>query len=350
MVKVFNRITDIRNSHPPFPLLLIKCTLFPAMVYWDHLHLLLFSLRHGDKISPLNVWLKSSWQWGCVWCRWLRACCMHAPVSHGGDRKSHVSTTFRAQHQLHSPPQGQGQELWIQRPEKQTAPSPYPSDWTNGRALQRLSLADVMAKPGGVTRAAFAKSTPKVLSTLFKMLLGQFISLQLPATSVSAFLLSDPTAQPESSRWSLHPPGLPEHKPTNCKRNRALPPKAAQERGNCHRERFHLCHTAQRAFGCLAILPFSAITAFCPFLYLNMKWRNLDFSPWQGWFSHQGQPSWEIWFLCSQGLVNQNWLEREISLQQKGWRTACPRAGGRTGQLSFTIYLETLQKCCSLWR
>lgn len=98
MVKVFNRSTDIRNSRPPFPLLLIKCTLFPAMVYWDHLHLLLFSLRHGDKISPLAVWLKSSWQWGCVWWRWLRACCMHAPVSHGGDRKSHVRATLRVQH------------------------------------------------------------------------------------------------------------------------------------------------------------------------------------------------------------------------------------------------------------
>lgn len=93
MVKVFNRITDIRNSRPPFPLLLIKCTLFPAMVYWDHLHLLLFSLRHGDKISPLHVWLKSSWQSGCVWWLWLRACCMHALASHGGDRKTHVRTT-----------------------------------------------------------------------------------------------------------------------------------------------------------------------------------------------------------------------------------------------------------------
>lgn len=137
MVKVFNRITDIRNSRPPFPLLLIKCTLFPAMVYWDHLHLLLFSLRHGDKISPLDVWLKSSWQSGCVWWLWLSACCMLALVSHGGDRKTHVRAIFCAQDQLHLSLQGQGQELRTWLPEIKTLPSLYLSDSLSARILQR---------------------------------------------------------------------------------------------------------------------------------------------------------------------------------------------------------------------
>lgn len=130
MVKVFNRITDIRNSRPPFPLLLIKCTLFPAMVYWDHLHLLLFSLRHGDKISPLDVWLKSSWQSGCVWWLWLGACCMHALVSHGGDRKTHVRTTLCVQDQLHFPLHGQGQEHQTGLPENINCPRSLPEQFS----------------------------------------------------------------------------------------------------------------------------------------------------------------------------------------------------------------------------
>lgn len=164
MVKVFNRITDIRNSRPPFPLLLIKCTLFPAMVYWDHLHLLLFSLRHGDKISPLAVWLKSSWQSGCVWWLWLGACCMHALVSHGGDRKDHVRTTRGAQDQLHFPLQGQGQELQTWLLEINT-PEPSSERWNKWLGLTAWSLCwckKGMAKPARTPSALLAKPAPKV--------------------------------------------------------------------------------------------------------------------------------------------------------------------------------------------
>ena len=62
------------------------------------------------------------------------------------------------------------------------------------------------------------------------------MSLQLPSSLVTAFLISDPTAQPESSAIALCIlSGLTVLMPTGviallaAKANRALPPKVAQE-------------------------------------------------------------------------------------------------------------------------
>lgn len=94
------------------------------------------------------------------------------------------------------------------------------------------ALTDVMARPGGMTRAPFAKSTPKLLSTLFNLLLGQIMSL--PPTPVIAFLLSDPTAHWEQLIVSASPQDFQstnpqQPSPGDSKSSRALPPKAAQE-------------------------------------------------------------------------------------------------------------------------
>lgn len=162
-------------------------------------------------------------------------------------------------------------------------------------------------------------------TTLFKLLLGQIMSLQLPPTPVTASLLSDPTAQPESSRWSLHPL-RPSRAQTHSSRHQVtakatghLHPKLPKEGKLPQEEVPSIPHSSESFWmsGHPTLLPYYC---FLPYSVLDVK--NLDFSLWQGWFSCQGQPSWEIWFLCSQGLVKHT--------TANGWKvkSASSRRGG----------------------
>lgn len=102
------------------------------------------------------------------------------------------------------------------------------------------------------------------------------MSLQLPPSLVTAFLISDPTAQPQSSTIALCILSeLRALMPTAviallaAKANRALPPKVAQE-GEIDRVRDTIYPTQLGAFfGCLATLLFSPITGFSLIQYLK---------------------------------------------------------------------------------
>lgn len=192
-----------------------------------------------------------------------------------------------------------------------------------------------MARSGGMTRAPFAKSTTKLLSTLFKLFSGPIIwSLQLPPTPVTAFLLSDATAQPESSRLSLCALRISRAQ-THSSRHQVTAkaaghfyPKLPKKR-KLPEEEVRLSHTSRRAFGCLAILPFSQLLLSV----LEHEVKNLDFSLWLRWLSHQGQPSWEIWFLCSLGLVKHatanGWKVKSASSRRGGGQHLLERGEGR---------------------
>lgn len=97
-----------------------------------------------------------------------------------------------------------------------------------------------------------------------------------------------------------------------------------------------------------AILPYYC---FLPDSVLEHEMKNLDFRPLAGVIlsPRPAQLGNLVSLQPRPGKTRHSkWLESEISLQQKGWRTTCPGAGGRMGELSFTIYLETLQKCFRL--
>lgn len=125
-------------------------------------------------------------------------------------------------------------------------------------------------------------------TTLLKLLLGQIMSLQLPPTPVTASLPSDPTAQPESSRWSLHPLRTSRakthssHHQVTAKATGHLHPKLPKEGKLPQEEVPSIPHSSESFWmsGHPTLLPYYC---FLPYSVLDVK--NRDFSLWQGWFS-----------------------------------------------------------------
>lgn len=200
------------------------------------------------------------------------------------------------------------------------------------------SLTDVVARPWWDDQGTFCQTdTQTALHTLKTdfgtnyVLAAAFHSCHcFPPFSSHCPAWEQPIVSASPQDFQSTNPQQPS--PGNSKSNRALPPKLPKNRKLPQEEVPSIPHSSE-SFWMSGHLP---PPLFCPILYLKMKWKNLDFSLWQGWFSHQGQPSWEIWFLYSQCLVKH--------ATANGWKWNQPPAEGVEDRMSWRALLHHLSR------